>query len=354
MPRRRVHVLALVAALLWAPSTTFAASNGLSDATASPLSGPVGTSVRLTVHYEGKFAAVGIIAQVAGLSVPMVRASGTATSGTWAVVVVPPAGRWPVSFTATVTKGAPATLTGPTVTIGAAPLPSTGTSAPSAGDGSPIRLPPGPVATAPPAAPAPAASSAPAGSAAPAPAPATGPETVSPSTAPGGGTSPVAPGDAPSAPVDGGPAANGESRPSADPAPHGAAGPSRAPEGGAPTPQASIAEPSGPAGESTDDAIARAFVLLGLLGLTTIGLLGSTLLTTARRRRERPSEEIADEQAAVILDQRSRRRGRVRLPDDPIIAALGVGDAQRPRRPRRRPTSPGPGSDEPKPPNRAR
>jgi hypothetical protein len=99
-----------------------------------------------------------------------------------------------------------------------------------------------------------------------------------------------------------------------------------------------MSEPAGPAGVSNEDALARAFALLGVLGLAALGLLASTLLSGARRSASgEPAGAAAAEQAAVILEERTRRRGHVRLPEDPIVAAMGVGPAaQRTPRQRRR------------------
>ena len=66
-------------------------------------------------------------------------------------------------------------------------------------------------------------------------------------------------------------------------------------------------------------------MLLGTLSVGAVALVGSAwLLVVAQRDRRAAAEPGVD--TAAIVDQRARRRARLRSTDDPIIAAMGLPD----------------------------
>jgi hypothetical protein len=75
-------------------------------------------------------------------------------------------------------------------------------------------------------------------------------------------------------------------------------------------------------------------LLVGLGGVAAVALIGTGFLL-ARRQRAKPPPPSAMAEAAAALQRRTVRRSKVRLPDDPIVAALGIDDERR-HRPRRR------------------
>jgi hypothetical protein len=66
-------------------------------------------------------------------------------------------------------------------------------------------------------------------------------------------------------------------------------------------------------------------MLLGTLSVGAVALVGSAwLLVVAQRNRRAATEPGVD--TAAIVDQRARRRARLRSTDDPILAAMGLPD----------------------------
>ena len=66
-------------------------------------------------------------------------------------------------------------------------------------------------------------------------------------------------------------------------------------------------------------------MLIGTLAVGAVALVGSAwLLVAAQRDRRAATEPGVD--AAAIVDQRARRRARLRSTDDPILAAMGLPD----------------------------
>jgi hypothetical protein len=308
----------MLAALLWAPSVVYAASNSLSAPSATPTSGTTLTPITLTVRYDGKFAATAVFADVAGRSIALTRL-GTPTAATWSGVVTLPPGTWPLSFHATVSQGASPSISGPTLTI--APLPSISTA---------------------PDAPAPSTAGPAAGSTGP-PAPSGLP--VAASASPGSAQTPVA---APAGSVPASqpaPAGHPAGAPPASDAP-GPAAPSQADGPRRPADPARIGEPAArpepPSRERDGERTAQALAAIALVGVTALAIIGSALVA-GRRRRPEEEEPPASELATTILARRTARRGRHRLPEDPIVAAIRIGEAQaepgepRPARQRRRP-----------------
>lgn len=109
-----------------------------------------------------------------------------------------------------------------------------------------------------------------------------------------------------------------------------------------------------PTVEVTDvvgDELLLLLVLTGLAGIASLALLGMAFILAMRRRDQRLEPEA---EAAAVLQRRTIRRARMRLPNDPIVDALGIDprgqqrsrlprlesaerrSADRPARPRRR------------------
>ena len=85
---------------------------------------------------------------------------------------------------------------------------------------------------------------------------------------------------------------------------------------------------------SSADDFLMTLLLIGLAGVAAVALIGTGFLL-ARRERVKPPPPSAMAQAAAALERRTVRRSKVPLADDPIVAALGIGDEDG-RRPRRR------------------
>lgn len=82
------------------------------------------------------------------------------------------------------------------------------------------------------------------------------------------------------------------------------------------------AEPA--AVEVTDvvgDELLLLLVLTGLAGIAGVALLGMAFILAMRRRDQRLEPEA---EAAAILQRRTIRRARMRLPNDPIVDSLGI------------------------------
>jgi hypothetical protein len=359
MAVRGLVVLAILAALMGAPSITFGATNNLTSAHVSPASGSVDTIFTLTVDYDGKFAATGVTATVGGRVLTMTRFSGSAYEGTWAASGTLPAGTWLPLFVATVESGTPPTLTGTAVTIYGALPPATpvptggggggGGSQPDGEQGGDLDpgevVAPGP-GTTPVAVPAD-------GGDADEPAPGSVTATPAPGESPWGAPG-ESPGGAPGGASDGGPGAGSD-----DGAPAGGSGsgtlPGSSPGGSTGDdnePGAAPADPSadpGPegagaivpaAGESerddeeagrlAEDRLLGTVLVIGLSGVAAVAILGTALLVLGRRRSGGDDEAATRESAAAsteaVLHQRTLRRAKVRLDDDPIVAAMGIED----------------------------
>ena len=72
-------------------------------------------------------------------------------------------------------------------------------------------------------------------------------------------------------------------------------------------------------------------LLFGLAGVAAVALIGTGLLL-ARRDRDKEPRPTAMAEAAEALERRTVRRSKVRVGNDPIVAALGIDDATRERR----------------------
>lgn len=351
-------VLLVVMALLGAPSAVSAEGNLLRAAEVSPRTGTAATVFGFRVTYEGRFAASGVRVVVANLSLPMARLSGTASSGTWATSSRLPAGTFAVTFLATTAQGNAPALAAGTVTVGGGtgptPVPTAGwtpdlpgpivTPAPTVAP-APVSPPPASPTTAP----AVPGASAPAGADEPGLAPtasaggagAASVEPVVPGTDGSGDGAPAAP---PSAPV---PAATGD----AVPAPTGVGGAA----GTRDRPPETIGR-AVPGGTGLDGLLGRDGPLGGaavgtVWGVAAVALVGVLILLAAWRRRagtatdDSPVPEAAARAASDVdeaLERRTRRRARLRLDEDPIIAAMDLGGPHE-RAPTQRPVPVEPG-----------
>lgn len=334
-------VLAIIAALIGAPTNVSAAGNELSAAQAGPASGTTATTFTFTVTYDGRFPATSVTASVAGRTLAMSRVAGSLSSGTWSASSTLPAGTWPVTFAAVPERGNSASLAGPTVTVAAVTPP-------------------------------PAATPTPAPKATPAPVPAPVPTSVpTPEVPPGGSTGlPVTP--PPTAPRDSASADDDDTispgNDDAIPAPGASDRGSPDDEGaddleGAPaatrqvSPSMEAAPAAGPtaleSSESaipTTDGLLSIVLLVGLTGVAAVALIGVAMMLAARPRE---GEDEAAIPAAARFATRATmpspdttpnavsaggmlRQSRVRMTDDPIVAALGIGNDDDDRRRARR------------------
>lgn len=338
---RRLAALALVAALCGAPSPASAAGNALSAASVSPHVGTTTTVFAFAVRYDGKFAATSVTADVAGQTIPMSLTAGDGLAGLWAAAASLPAGSWTVTFTASAELGNPPMLAGPTITVLGPTVPASAYASATAEPNSETPRGGNDTGRAEPATEAPAGP------------PASGPVTAPEQSAAVPTEAPAAADVAPAAPAP--PAASSKvstpaNGPAAAPAP-GDAGPTGTePQqvttgGGVPGSQATLAaapvgpEPSQPAAgtEPDEERLVDTVLLVGLAGVATVALLGTAFLLARRGRRdEREAAATAMARTAATLERRTVRRAKVRLADDPIVAALGVGNDAPPRRPRRR------------------
>jgi hypothetical protein len=358
---RGLLILAVLAALLGAPSIASAAGNTLSSPQVSPGTGTIDTVFTLTVRYDARSAATTVTAAVGGKLLTMSLVAGTPESGTWSASSTLPAGTRAPLFTATDYGGRIATIVGSVVSVlgaappAAAPQPSIISSpqSPQSTDEGVVPVdsdgttPDGGIAPggdpapdggiAPGGDPAPDGGDAPGGNPAPGAAPAqdTDPDPsaeTDPASSPsgaGGSTN-----DPDSAPRTDAPATSGSSgigsspslapglgRPSA-----GAVAPSgRPPSFPTSKPVAGAAARTGGDDElrAEDDPL-RTVVLVGLAGVAAVALAGTMLLVIGRRRSaEGDGPDAAAAATEALLERRTVARAHVRLDDDPIVAALG-------------------------------
>ena len=341
MRMRGLIVLATIAALLGAPSIASGAGNSLASPSASPGSGTVETVFTFRVGYDGQFSASAVTVSVAGLHLPLSLVSGSPLDGIWSVSTVLPPGTWTPTYTATASRGNTASIAGGPVYVaglaGPPPTPAAtvSTSAPP-GSGEEVDsgqpFDPGDPAPEP----APAddvdASASPSGDGAPASADPSSP--AGPGDRTGGGT------DGPSTTI-GSPAPGGASDDGGAPA---------APAAPDPESDASAAPRIVPAADRTDqgegthagsrNGLLGLVLIIGLSGVAAVAIIGTALLVVGRRRSEEPEAAVAFDATSeaadtdALLQRRIVRRARVRLADDPIVAAMGVDhqvDARRRR-----------------------
>jgi hypothetical protein len=320
MRRRHVTVvLAMLAALVVAPSSAFAAQpNQLRAASVSPGSGTVATVFTMSVQYVSPAGnpASSVTASVAGISLPLVRVSGSATDGTWRTFTLLPAGGWTVTFRANVSSGPQPTASASVVVCCVATSgpsttsqPSDSVAEPGAGTGSDGSSQPAPASTA-------------------TPKPSAQPAPASRSAAPRA-TTDVAPSAA--AVRDGG---AGGAHPRPGTRRSGSAAPSSEPEG-ATTSRATTAATGDhetvPPNGNPD--LLWLVLMIGLAGVAAVALLGTGWLLVAGRQERTgempeavPAESDVALRAIPTVEQRAVRRARLRQADDPILAGLGLDE----------------------------
>jgi hypothetical protein len=310
MSRRRVSVLvAIMAALVWAPSSVLAAApNRLSQASVTPTSGETSTVFVVTVRYRSAAGnpATAVRLTAGGQVSAMTLVSGTTTDGMWRGTAVLPPGDWDLTVAATVAQGAQPSLSAGTVTVaGASTQPPTvigndpsSTAPPSGGGGGQASSPaPQPVATP---GPGTASTPAPAGNS-------PGAAPSQPPTRPVGGAAPAGPGRRGGAPA---------RSPRADPA---------GSSDGAQRSDAASPSSSGTPAQGRESGDLGLFMMIGTLAVGVVALLGSAWVFAAARRDRRAFADPGV-MAAAIVDQRALRRARLRSADDPILAAMGLPD----------------------------
>jgi hypothetical protein len=312
-PRRAIVVLAMLAALVVAPSSVSAAEpNELLGAAITPSAGTTATLFELSVSYSGGNPANAVTATVGGKTVALWLSSGNELDGTWTGATALPQGSWWVTFRADVSrKRDPTALAGP-VSV-------------SLGDTQPPESP---------------RSSQPADTTDPTDAPATSEPEPQPSaiSSPGGAGAPV---DGPAEPSGSTQAAASEG-PSASKAghrdaPHGRSAGARASgslDGGVAPAQPTAAAGPGGGGQGVGNELVGMVLLIGVVGVAGVALLGAAwIIVASRRDRREPSLVVpppSDAAVAAIpaVEQRARRRARLRPSDDPILAALGLNDEE--------------------------
>jgi hypothetical protein len=291
--RRASTVLAMLAALVMAPSSVSAAKpNELLSASVVPTSGTVSTPFVLSVRYvsEAGNPATAVTATVAAQTILMANTSGTALDGTWTAVTQLPAGSWTVTYTAVVAKGPVPTVRSGTISVAQSSAPN-------------------PVESA--------------GASSREPSPSRGAQPSAPTSNTSPGAEPVSSAGAVANPS----ADNGGVEPLATP--DGAAGPAgrgAVPSGGGGGATAGSDDPSSP-------DLLNMVLLLGIVGVAAVALVGVGWIAITGRRND-PEASLADARigadpavrAIPTVEQRAIRRARLNQSNDPILAALGLPD----------------------------
>lgn len=305
--RRSVVLLAMLAALVWAPSSVSAAQpDQLSSGDALPVVGEGGLSYVLSVQYTSTTgnAAQTVSAVVAGQTISLILVSGSALDGTWVATTTLPEGTWVVTFNAATATGPQPPPTFSSVTVGAAgssPAPAqstdpSGTDDPSSGPGS-------------------------SGNPAPQPTVSPKPSHAAPHRRPGRATSSPAPAVTP------GRDTGTHDRPR--PRRSSTADPSATPEteiaGGQGTP------PPEPIKQPESDGPWWVLVWVSaVVGAVALAGVGWLLLAGRRERLAAEAGDGSDADLAVraipSVEQRALRRARLRQSDDPILAGLGLDE----------------------------
>jgi hypothetical protein len=338
---RGLLVLAMIAALMGAPSVASGAANVLVNAQASPVTGTVDTEFTLAVTYDGRSDARAVKVSVAGRVVDMSLVSGTPAAGTWRVRTTLPAGTWPVVFSAIVERGNPPMLAGPTLTVTLLDTPPPTIDATEPADEQPNDTPATPDQPT-------AGTDAPTTPDEPATPVEEGTTSDSPDALPAVTPPPAAPAGTAAAvdtPTTGANEEDEQGTPAEQEAP-AATAPSARPAPAADDETAGEPDP-GAAVEEVD--IVAMTVLIGLAGVAAVAIGGTALLLAMRRRERRaggPPTPMADARAgndaadghgaSGMGDRQTLRRARLRMTDDPIMTALGIDEDIAGRRARRR------------------
>lgn len=333
-------LIAVLTALLWAPSGALAAApNQLTDPGADPGAGTVRTTFTLSVRYvsEAGNPAGGVQADVGPVSLELRLVSGSAENGRWSGSTLLPAGSWAVTFRASVSRGPKPTIRGPVLQVSEAPstlTPApTATAIPTLQPSQPIpgwspepALHPGDATQTPGAEPAPSepggdpSVDGPARSASPNPQPSSvagegevngsrGSAKASPTTGAG----------APAAAAGGGASVTDETR-------------GRSPRAGA-----NVTLEGSPGGEPPGLDVAL-MLLVGVVGAAGLLLLAMGWWLGTGRDDRRPVPAAAASPAssgitaevAALAERRAVRRARLRSSSDPILASMGLDDAEGP------------------------
>lgn len=322
--RRASTVLAMLAALMMAPSSMSAAKpNELTAPSVLPTSGSTTTTFVLSVRYRSEAGnpASTVTATVAGQTMLMAITSGTTVDGTWTASTQLPAGSWTVQYSAVVAKGPVPTVESGTVTVaGNQPSP------PGPGGGTPSNAasePDAPTATA---VPNPAESASPSSVEA---APSGGAQSSAPASNPSPGAAAASPGSGGGGGGGGGNSSGGR----------GARAPASA--AGDPAPGGSHDLPDGgvipAAGDPMDQGLLDTVLLFGIVGVAAVALVGVAWIMVTSRRND-PEASLADAgassdpsvKAIATAEQRAMRRARLNQSSDPILAALGLPDTDPP------------------------
>ena len=326
MSRRRAStILAVLAALMMAPSSVSAAKpNELTAASVQPTSGSTATTFVLSVRYRSGAGnpASAVTATVAGRTLLMGIISGTSVDGIWTVTTQLPVGSWTVTYSAEVAKGPTPTVGGGTVTVTAnqpspsGPVGSTPSSAASEPD-VPVATPlPNPAQSASPR----TVAGVPSGAAQPStPASNASPGAAPPSSGGSGGGR-------------GGGGGNASGGGGAQPLASAAGAP--APSGRDGLPGGGTAGMDDPMNQGLLDAV----LLFGIVGVAAVALIGVGWIVVTGHRNE-PDASLADVGAAAdpgvraipTVEQRAMRRARLNQTNDPILAALGLPDTDPPQ-----------------------
>lgn len=334
MGGRGLLVLAIVAALVWAPPTASAATNLLDRAETSPTSGTTSTTFRLRVSYEGRFPALRVHVAVADRTLVLSLVSGTSTDGTWEASLQLPAGVWPVVFTAVAERGNSPTLAGPTLTV----LEPGVSSTPPPSDGEPENGPEdaprhAPEAQGQTAAPDPTGGTAPGGDASAANADPSDPPMTAEPLAPATGSPPSTGGGAGS---DGGTADRGDgtlgevTAADASDVPGAMAHERTVADDGDAAPLGPVRPASTESEAVVDDGLLDDALRIAAVWAAALLVVGSVMLGLLVRRRRR---EAADAEALAIaaetealLERRALRRAHVLMPEDPIVASMRLDE----------------------------
>lgn len=152
---RAPFAAALLAVLLASAPMAAVAAGSLSDGTVTPTSGTTSDVFTFSVHYVSSGSpsqpAQSVWVEIAGITVPLIKISGSANDGTWQGTAMLPAGSWVAIFHATTSADPqPTPLVGPVVTVTGPPPPPTSDPTPE-----PTAPPPPPPTSAPTTAPIP-------------------------------------------------------------------------------------------------------------------------------------------------------------------------------------------------------
>jgi hypothetical protein len=326
--RRAATIMAMLAALVVAPSSVFAAAPELRSAAVAPPAGTTVTLFVLSVDYRSSGnPAKGITAMVGDKTITLSLSSGGLTNGTWTGSTTLPAGSWTVTFRAVASKSVQPIF----ATFGPVSVAQVVSQAS-----------PAPVSSRPPSDAAASDDATPTRTTEPKPQ-ASVDATASGAAAGAGGTGQPSSGAVPSG------AASTASDPSSPRSPGRGGARARSPRAQPSSSPDGAAAPGQPGADGSDgqgagQELVSLVLMFGIAGVAAVALLGAVwILIASRRDRGQPSVALAttiDPALSAIpsVEQRALRRARLRPSDDPILAALGLNDEE--------PSTPGGGHPE--------